>query len=224
MSAGMQMLPDRKSKNMKYGYLLMLACATCLAACTQAGRVQTTIPAAMAAIQSTLAQAGTVSVSHAENWTAGQASSFARNVHAAQCGQQVADPVVGTISGTVTLQLSGNLTQGGQFTLDTLATIPTFSLDATASHTSSQQISLPVSYAPLSSLPDVEMARQMDYETALFSQNDTIRQGEARRLTREREALRQVTSRLIGSWQSGDCARPMPVRPFVGGLHALRHD
>ncbi|WP_050800564.1 hypothetical protein [Komagataeibacter rhaeticus] len=209
------MHPDRQS--MKYASFPLLACIACLSACTHAGRVQTTIPAAMAAIQSTLAQAGAVSVSHAENWTAGQAMSFARAVRAVQCSQQLADPVVGTISGTVTLQLSGNMTTGGQFTLDAPAAVPTFSLGATASHTSSQQVSLPVSYASLSSLPDVEMARQMGYGTALLGQNDAIRQDEARRLTRTREALRRIITRLIRSWQAGDCAHAVPVRPFVGG-------
>ncbi|MCE2565205.1 hypothetical protein [Komagataeibacter sp. FNDCF1] len=208
---------------MKYTLSLMLASVTCLGACSHAGRVQTTIPAAMTTLQSTLAQAGVISVSHAGDWTAGQAARFARGIRAAQCGQQAADPVVGTITGDVTLQLSGTFTQGGQFTVGALTTAPVFELGADASRTASQQVSLPVSYAPLSSMPDVEMARQMGYETALFSQNDTIRHSEASRLIQERESLRQVTTGLIRSWRESTCTRPMPVRPFVGGRGTTGH-
>lgn len=195
---------------------IMLACIAPLGACTHAGRVQTTVPAAMAALQSSLAQAGVVSISHAGAWTPGLAARFARNVRAAQCGQQAADPVVGTISGDITLQLSGNFTHGGQFTVGALTTTPTFGLNADASRTDTQQISLPVSYVPLSSLPDVEMARQMGYETALFGQNDIIRHDESRRLIHDRETLRQATTGLIRSWQAHDCRPPLPVSPFVG--------
>lgn len=195
---------------------IMLACIVPLGACTHAGRVQTTVPAAMAALQSTLAQAGVVSISHAGEWTSGQAARFARNVRAAQCSQQAADPVVGTISGDITLQLSGNFTHGGQFTVGALTTAPTLGLNADASRTDTQQISLPVSYAPLSSLPDVEMARQMGYETALFGQNDIIRHDEARRLIHDRETLRQAATGLIRSWQPHDCGPLLPVNPFVG--------
>ncbi|GBQ64874.1 hypothetical protein [Komagataeibacter swingsii] len=193
----------------------MLAAAACLSGCTHGRAVQTTIPAAMAGIQSTLARAGAVSVAHAGDWTTRQGAGFARMVRAAQCAQQAADPVIGTITGDVTLQLAGSFTRGGTFSVGALTTAPTIGLDTDASRTNSQQVSLPLAYAPLSSLPDVEMGRQMGYVTALFGQNDRVRQDEARRLMADRDTLRRIIRTLIHSWDTTYCTPSPPVAPFV---------
>ncbi|WP_130732776.1 hypothetical protein [Komagataeibacter xylinus] len=195
-------------------YLLLLA--VCLWGCAQGRPVPTTIPAAMAGLETTLGQAGIVSVSHPADWSQAQAARFAAAIRAAQCRQNVADPVIGAIVGDVTLQLSGSFTHGGQFSVGALTTAPTFGIAADASRTTSQQLSLPVSYAPLSSMPEVEMARQATYETTLLGQNDAIRHAEATRLLAGRDALRQVTDGLIRSWHANDCApAPQPLRPFA---------
>ncbi len=193
----------------------MLAVAACLSGCAHGHAVQTTIPAAMAGIQSTLVRAGAVPVSHAGDWTAQQDARFSQAVRAAQCAQQTADPVVGTIAGDVTLQLAGSFTRGGEFSVGALTTAPTLGLATDASRTSSQQVSLSLSYAPLSSLPDVEMGRQMGYEAALFGQNDRVRQDEARRLMVDRDTLRQSIRVLIHAWDATRCTVIAPVTPFV---------
>ncbi|QHC35190.1 hypothetical protein [Komagataeibacter xylinus] len=200
---------------MKY-LISVLLVAVCLWGCTHDRPVQTTIPAAMAGLETTLGQAGIVSVSHPADWTQPQATRFAAAIRAAQCRQHVADPVIGAIVGDVTLQLSGSFTHGGQFTVGALTASPTFGIAADASRTTSQQVSLPVSYAPLSSMPEVEMARQATYETTLLGQNDAIRHTEAMRLLTGRDALRQVTDGLIQSWHADDCGpAQQPLRPFA---------
>ncbi|MGS0647783.1 hypothetical protein ACU81Q_09140 [Komagataeibacter melomenusus] len=197
--------------------VLTLACALGLSACAHQASVQTTIPAAMAGIQSSLAQARVVSVSHAGDWTAEQDARFTRAVRAAQCSQHTPDPVVGTISGDVTLQLSGQFTQGGQFSVGAITTAPTFGVQGDASRTRGQTVSLPVSYAPLSSMPDVEMSRQIGYETEMLAQNDDARIAEAKRLIADREELRGRVQAMIDTWTEGECAGRAPVAPFVGG-------
>nr|WP_241503036.1 hypothetical protein [Komagataeibacter melaceti] len=182
----------------------------------QPGPVHTTIPQAMASIQSSLAQAGVVSVSHAGDWTAAQQARFAQAVRAAQCGQHTPDPVVGTIAGDVTLQLSGGFTQGGQFSVGTITTAPTFGIEGDASRTRGQTVSLPVAYAPLSSLPDVEMSRQLGYETEMLSQNDDTRHTEAARLTADRDELEKRVRSLLDSWSISECIDHIPVKPFAG--------
>ncbi|GBQ52316.1 hypothetical protein ACM0P6_02705 [Komagataeibacter sucrofermentans] len=196
--------------------VLGLACVLGLSACTHQAPVQTTIPAAMASIQSSLAQAGVVSVSHAGDWTAEQDARFTRAVRAAQCSQHTPDPVVDTIAGDVTLQLSGQFTQGGQFSVGTASTVPTFGVQADASRTRAQVISLPVAYAPLSSLPDVEMGRQLGYEAAVFAQNDDARHAEASRLIADREELRGRVQAMVDSWTVDECRDRVPIRPFAG--------
>ena len=196
--------------------VLALACALGLSACAHQASVQTTIPQAMASIQSSLAQAGVVSVSHAGEWTAEQDARFTHAVRTAQCSQHTPDPVVGTIAGDVTLQLSGQFTQGGQFSVGAATTVPTFGVQADASRTRGQAISLPVTYAPLSSMPDVEMGRQLGYEASVFAQNDDVRHAEAARLIADREALRRNVQLMIDTWNTGKCGGQAPLVPFVG--------
>ncbi|WEQ56434.1 hypothetical protein LV564_04940 [Komagataeibacter nataicola] len=199
--------------------VLGLACVLGLSACAHQAPVQTTIPQAMASIQSSLAQAGVVSVSHAGDWTAEQDARFTRAVRAAQCSQNTPDPVVGTIAGNVTLQLSGQFTQGGQFSVGTASTVPTFGVQADASRTRGQAISLPVAYAPLSSMPDVEMGRQLGYEASVFAQNDDARHAEASRLIADRKELRGRVQAMVDSWDANACHDHTIIRPFVGGDH-----
>ncbi|GAN97881.1 hypothetical protein Geu3261_0301_004 [Komagataeibacter europaeus NBRC 3261] len=195
----------------------LFACMVGLSGCAvHPARVSTTIPQAMAGIQSSLAQAGVVSVSHAGDWTEDQDALFVRAVRAAQCSQGRADPVVGTIAGDVTLQLSGQFTQGSQFSVGAITTAPTFGVQADASRTRGQTVSLPVSYAPLSSMPDVEMGRQIGYEASMFAQNDDARHAEAARLIADREELRGRVQSMIDTWSASECVKAVPDVPFVG--------
>ena len=180
--------------------------------------MQTTVPAAMAGIQSSLARAGAISVSHAADWTPDQVARFGQAVRAAQCSQGMADPVIGTVVGNVTLELSGAFTQGGRFTVGAVTTAPTVGIGGSASRTRGQQISLPIAYASLSSLPDVEMSRQVGYETELLAQNDAARHNEAARLIADREKLREQVQAMINRWDGVDCIKSAPVRPFVGNV------
>ncbi|MFT8948515.1 MAG: hypothetical protein ABF876_18740 [Acetobacter aceti] len=196
----------------------LLACMVGLSGCAvHSAKVSTTIPQAMAGIQSSLAQAGVVSVSHAGDWTAEQDARFVQAVRAAQCSQHTSDPVVGTIAGDVTLQLSGSFTQGGQFDVGAITTAPTFSMGGEASQTRGQMISLPVSYAPLSSMPDVEMGRQLGYETQMLAQNDEARHDEAIRLTADREQLRRRVTAMIDNWVPTECRDSQLLPSFAGG-------
>lgn len=195
----------------------LFACMIGLSGCAvHPIRVSTTIPQAMAGIQSSLAQAGVVSVSHAGDWTEDQDALFVRAVRSAQCSQDRADPVVGTIAGDVTLQLSGQFTQGGQFSVGAITTAPTFGVQGDASRTRGQTVSLPVSYAPLSSMPDVEMGRQIGYEASMFAQNDDARHAEAARLMSDRDELRGRVQALIDTWSTSECVKAVPDVPFVG--------
>ncbi|GCE89414.1 hypothetical protein MSKU15_1015 [Komagataeibacter diospyri] len=199
--------------------LRAVGCLLGLTACAHQAPVQTTIPAAMAGIQASLAQAGAISVSHAADWTPDQAARFGQAVLAAQCSQRTADPVIGTVVGNVTLELSGSFTQGGQFTVGAVTTAPTIGIGVSANRMHGQQISLPVAYAPLSSLPDVEMSRQVGYETEMLAQNDNVRHAEAARLAADREELRGHVAVMIDSWVLAKCPKYENVVPFVGVRH-----
>lgn len=196
--------------------LRAVVCLLGLSACAHQAPVQTTIPDAMAGIQSSLARAGAISVSHAADWTPDQVARFGQAIRAAQCSQGMADPVIGTVVGNVTLELSGAFTQGGQFTVGAVTTEPTVGIGGSASRTRGQQVSLPVAYAPLSSLPDVEMSRQLGYETEMLAQNDDARHTEAARLIADREALRRNVRIMLDSWPGYGCTDSHSTPPLVG--------
>ncbi|GCE80497.1 hypothetical protein [Komagataeibacter oboediens] len=198
-------------------FVLVMFCCMVLSACAiHPARISTTIPQAMAGIQASLAQSGVVPVSHAGSWTAEQDGKFEQAVRAAQCSQHTSDPIVGTIAGNVTLGLSGQFTQAGQFTVGAMTTVPTVGVEGSASRTHAQTVSLPVAYAPLSSLPDVEMSRQLGYETEMLAQNDDTRHTEAARLTADRDELEKRVRSMLDSWSISGCIDHMPVKPFVG--------
>ncbi|MBL7237992.1 MAG: hypothetical protein JJK57_15730 [Komagataeibacter hansenii] len=71
-----------------------------------------------------------------------------------------------------------------------MTSIPTVGVEANGSRTRGQTLSVPLSYASLSSLPDVEMLRQISYEVELLAQNDDARHRETDRLMADREELR----------------------------------
>lgn len=77
-------------------------------------------------------------------------------------------------------------------------------------------VSLPVAYAPLSSMPDVEMSRQPGYETEMLAQNDDARHAEAVRLIADREVLRQRVQIIIQNWSTTLCLQKNPMVPLVG--------
>ncbi len=197
------------------GAILIMAVAF-LTGCSDRPQVATTIPQAMASIQDSLARSGAVSVSHAASWTPEQATRFEQDVQAVQCSQQRSDPVVGVLAGTVTGTLSVQFTQGAQATVGALTTAPTIGAELSGSRTHGQSLTVPLSYAPLSSLPDVEMSRQIGYETELLAQNDDTRHQEAARLIQDREELRAHVAELIANWDMAQCAPHAPVAPLVG--------
>ncbi|WP_408886979.1 hypothetical protein [Komagataeibacter oboediens] len=198
------------------GFLLLAI--TCLTGCSDQPRVATTIPQAMASIQSSLAQSGAVAVPHAGNWTPEMDARFTTAVRSVQCSQHTADPVMGVLAGTITGTLSIQFTAGGQATVGALTSMPTVGVEASGSRTRGQTLSIPLSYASLSSLPDVEMSRQLGYETEMLAQNDDARHKEADRLIADREELRGRVQVMIDSWGPVACAPVMPFVPLVGVL------
>ncbi|MFT8945994.1 MAG: hypothetical protein ABF876_05360 [Acetobacter aceti] len=188
-----------------------------LSGCSDQPRIATTIPQAMASIQSSLAQSGAVAVPHAGNWTPEMDGRFTTAVRGVQCSQHTADPVMGVLAGTITGTLSIQFTAGGQATVGALTSMPTVGVEASGSRTRGQTLSVPLSYASLSSLPDVEMARELGYETEMLAQNDDARHAEAKRLIADREELRGRVQAMIDTWAAAECAGRTPVAPFVGG-------
>ncbi|KXV20684.1 hypothetical protein AD935_11355 [Gluconobacter japonicus] len=183
-----------------------------LSACSAGTSAPTTISAAIAGVQSDLTKAGVVSVSDVQGWSAAQMSAFDTNVRALQCAQKTADPVVAMIAGPVTMNLTGSFTQSGSFSVSVSASslTPVFGLQADASRTHAQTLSLPVQFVPLSALPDAEMGRAIGYAGDLIKQRPDVTD----RIVSDRDALAVHVRLLTSGYDGGGCSGG--VHPFVG--------
>ncbi|MBF0888048.1 hypothetical protein [Gluconobacter cadivus] len=192
---------------------LLLCGLLTLSACSAGSVSPVTISQAIAGVQADLTKTGVVSVSGVQHWTADQAARFDANVRALQCAQNTSDPVVAMIAGPVTMDLSGSFSQSGSFSVSTSSFTPVFGLQADASRTKGQTLSLPVQFVPLSALADAEAGREVGYAGALLGQNDVVRERVAARIEGDRTALAAHVEVL-----ASDLTRclEMKGRPFVG--------
>ncbi|WP_249198885.1 hypothetical protein [Gluconobacter kondonii] len=184
-----------------------------LASCSAGSVAPVTISQAIAGVQADLTKAGVVSVSGVQTWTTDQAARFDANVRALQCAQHTSDPVVAMIAGPVTMDLSGTFSQSGSFSVSASSALPVFGLQADASRTKAQTMSVPVQFVPLSTLADAEAGREVGYAGALLVQNDSVRQGVAARIEKDRASLRGHVELLISLNSRCDETK---TRPFVG--------
>jgi len=192
---------------------LTLCSLLALSACSAGTVAPVTISQAIAGVQVDLTQAGVVSVSGVQHWTADQAARFDANVRALQCAQRTSDPVVAMIAGPVTMDLSGTFSQSGSFSVSASSAVPVFGLQADASRTKGQTLNVPVQFVPLSALADAEAGRQVGYAGTLLGQNDTVRQEVAARIEADRAVLVVHIESLI--LNITHCLREK-TRPFVG--------
>ncbi len=188
-----------------------------LAGCAAPSR-PITIAAALQELQGQLRAAGAISA------TGASPEAFAAAVHAAQCEARAADPEVPILGGEVTIDLTGSFTVSGGFAIGPAITGgPPFGLSSSLSRGQTQQLTLPLSFAALSELPDVSAARRL----ALFSAlPPAARTTETRRVVAQRDTLRTQTRQLIAGFNTRACdgpaARPagpfhpMTVRPVAG--------
>ena len=189
-----------------------------LAGCAAPSR-PITVAAALHELQGQLRAAGAISA------TGASPEAFAAAVRAAQCEAHAADPEVPVLAGEVTIDLTGSFTVNGGFAVGPAITGgPPFGLSSSLTRGQTQQLTLPLSFAALSELPDVSAARRL----ALFSALPQAARGvETRRVVVQRDALRAQTRRLIAGFDPGGCdgaaARPagpfhpMTVRPVARG-------
>lgn len=189
-----------------------------LASCSSGSVAPVTISQAIAGVQADLTKTGVVSVSGVQSWTADQAARFDANVRTLQCAQHTSDPIVAMIAGPVTMDLSGTFSQSGSFSVSAASAMPVFGLQADASRSKTQTLSVPVQFVPLSALPDAETGRQVGYAGGLLGQNDAVRVEAGQRIEGDRKKLAEYVQQLISGYSSRCISAP--VRPFVGVRHA----
>lgn len=194
-------------------YTAVLAAVLC--GCTGNLKPPTTVSGAISGIENDLVAARLVGVSHPTTWLPEQEAEFRANVAALQCNQHRANPIVAIMTGPVDIQLNGNFSQSGQFSVSSLTTVPVMGLNGEVVRSNGQQLSLPVSFVSLASLPDAELAREASGSTPLLAQADAVRLAEGKRLVAERDALADKVQAAIAGYPGRRCVSS-PEGPFVG--------
>ena len=155
------------------------------------------ISEALRTLQAQLLEAGALSA------RAATPAQFARAVRSAQCAAKNADPEVPIIAGEITVSLTGSFTSNGGFAVGPAITGgPPFGLSGSFARTQGQGLTLPLSFAALSSLPDVVAQSRI----ALFTELPAhARAAEIRRALIARDGLRRRVRGLIASFRATRC-------------------
>ena len=191
--------------------LLLLALAP-LAACATASK-PLTIAQALGALQEQLQAAGAISASGATP------AQFARSVRLAQCQAGRADPEVPVLAHDITVDLTGGFTSNGGFAVGPAITGgPPFGFSGSLTRAQTQGLTLPLTFAALSSLPDVVASQRL----ALFSDlPPRARSVAVHRALVARDGLRLRVGRLIRGFDPGLCqaapAKGGPFQPLARG-------
>ncbi len=167
-----------------------------LSGCVAASR-PITIAQALDELQTQLQAAGAVSA------TAAGAGQFEAAALAAQCAARTANPAVPFLSHEITVNLTGSFTATGSFAVGPAATGgPPFGLSAGGTRAQTQGLTLPLTFAALSELPDVVTAQRVALYAGLPK---AARDVEIARLVAERDELRQRTAAVIASFDAAKC-------------------
>ena len=186
---------------------LALAALALLAGCAAQSR-PVTIATALHELQSQLQAAGAVSA------TGAGPVRFAQAAHAAQCEAGTANPEVPILAREITIDLTGTFTANGGFAVGPSITGgPPFGLSSSVTRGQTQGLTLPLTFAALSELPDVVAAQR----AVLFSGLPAAaRNTGMRHVLAERDGLRTQTQALIAGFDPRACpqAASRPAGPW----------
>ena len=173
-----------------------------LAGCAAPSR-PVTVATALHELQRQLQAAGAVSA------TGAGPARFAAAARAAQCEVRAADPVVPILTHEITVGLTGSFTATGSFAVGPPATGgPPFGLSGGVTRADTQALTLPLTFAALSELPDVVAAQRATLFAGLPAAS---RSTAMRHLLAERDVLRTQTRALVAGYDPAQCASPPPA-------------
>lgn len=164
---------------------------------------------------------GSVSLSAAALGDQNELKAFRQKVREAQCYYGESDPILAATVKDFSLQLTGTFTNTAKGT-GSITAVPVAGLELDIAEGQTQQVTVPVTFAPLSDLPRVYMAQQMSYLSNLLSITKQNSAGDVSQvvsdqitdITKNTAKLGKEINQLVASYQSAQCAaeskRPPP--------------
>lgn len=202
---------------MRFLYVLLIAISF-LPGCTPMKPGGTTIPKALAGIQSDVALSGAMAVTGSPQWTETETEAFSKSVLASQCQQKRADPVVVSMIGNMSMTLSGSYDTSGQFTVGSMTSVPVVGISGSTSRTIGQSVEFPITFVSLSALPDAVLLKRLTAVKGTFNEKAESSSVELDGLIKsywaEHDDLATRVSALISTWNPSVCNGTAPAVLF----------
>lgn len=177
-----------------------------ISGCTASTPPSISLTHALSAVEKDFTNSHTLPIDHYTTWQADSRAKFQNSVVEAQCQQRSSDPLIPTFINPITLNLTGSFTASGNFQISTTAlALPGIGLNGNDAHTKAQSVSVAVSIAPLSSLPDIEEQVAVNRAGALLAQNDRNRDAVSQAIISEKTAFSSYIQTLIQGWSPALC-------------------
>ncbi len=160
---------------------------------------------ALRGVETDLKAASGVSLHDIVSGDGGQEEDFKRAISQAQCFYRRANPVVPVMTKEFTLTLHGTFATSGKFLVSGLPA--TGGIQISAAEALQQTLALPVTFASVSSLPDIWLQQKAGYVKD-FPESERIEY--LKEAFTERAIIRTKIKEMIGSYSEERC-RHVPV-------------
>lgn len=167
-------------------------------------------------ISNDFARRTSVSLTHTTTWQQGDKWLVTQYLRHLQCKQQTADPIVAVIDDELSIELDGSYTQTGAFTISASSGIPGVSASGTSQRSSTQKLTLPVTFYPFSQLP-VKLLQKQLHDAKIISDsfvvNDPIRLSIIADIRDNYTNLTNLVTSIVPEYKKDFCNDPLPKAP-----------
>ncbi len=186
---------------MRLGTLMLLMG---LSGCAASTATPVSLPTAINGIENDFRSAGVAS--GADLGTPAQVAAFDASVRKMQCSSDSANPILPVLNHDVSLNLSGQFTSGGEFSVTNFWR----GLGGNVSRQQGQTVSADVTFLPLSELPDLYLQRELSALSGLDSKIAApIQQGDVTK----RDWLVDHVSGLEARYNPEQCPKARSLLP-----------
>lgn len=181
-----------------------------LAGCSSTKTIDTVkLSTVISNIKNDIQDTNSMSIDNFKNWSDTQLAKFDESIAEQQCQMSTPNPLISVFNDNFVLTVNGSFTKTGQFGI-AASMNPNVSISGTLSKNEGQQISVPVNFVSLSSLPDFEFNKKLSLETVFISGNKSdqdLVKNELTSMLQERELFKKHISFLVSSYNPVFCLK-----------------
>lgn len=189
---------------------LLICFCILLSSCSSVKTVDTVkLSSVISNVKNDLQNTNSIPIDDFTNWTIDERAKFDEIVSEQQCQTKMSNPLISVFNDSFVLTVNGSFTKSGQFGIAVSST-PSGSLNGSLSKSESQQISVPINFISLSSLPSFEFNKKLNLESVMITgskSDDVLVKKELSNMISERDKFQNHIQFLINSYNSGFCLK-----------------